>query len=166
MQQYEISKRELKDPQGIRFWPDIKGRDGCRLPFPWDSKAPNQGFNKGAKPWLPAKNSLTLDQGIVKENSTFNVLREMLKIRKTSPALRNGNYRRVFNNGECLVFERETQEQTMLIAANFSSEAQIIEFNSVIKTDLTPEPLIRKCTLNDLQLSLPACGYFLGEKEG
>ena len=88
----------------------------------------------------------------------------MLKIRKTSPALQNGIYKRVFNNGECLVFERETQEQTMLIAANFSSEAQIIEFNSVIKNDLTPKPLKRKCTLNDLQLSLPACGYFLGEK--
>ena len=73
MQEYEISKNELMDPQGIRIWPDIKGRDGCRLPFPWDSKAPNQGFNKGAKPWLPAKNSLALDQAIVSENSTFNV---------------------------------------------------------------------------------------------
>ena len=125
MQQYEISKSELKDPQGIRFWPEIKGRDGCRLPFPWDSKAPNQGFNKGAEPWLPAENSLTLDQAIETENSTFNVLREMLKIRKASPALRNGNYRRVFNNGECLVFERKTEEQTVLIAANFSTEAPV-----------------------------------------
>ena len=28
MQEYEITKDELRDPQGIRFWPDIKGRDG------------------------------------------------------------------------------------------------------------------------------------------
>ncbi|MDP6431580.1 MAG: alpha-amylase family glycosyl hydrolase [SAR324 cluster bacterium] len=166
MQQYEISKSELKDPQGIRLWPNIKGRDGCRLPFPWDSKAPNQGFNEGAEPWLPAENSLTLDQAIETENSTFNVLREMLKIRKASPALRNGNYRRVFNNGECLVFERKTEEQTVLIAANFSTETQIIEFTSGIKIDLTPKSLKGKCTLNNLQLSLPACGYFLGEKDG
>jgi len=41
MQEYEITKDELRDPQGIRFWPDIKGRDGCRLPFPWDSKLTN-----------------------------------------------------------------------------------------------------------------------------
>ena len=47
MQEYEITKDELRDPQGIRFWPDIKGRDGCRLPFPWDSKLANQGFNSG-----------------------------------------------------------------------------------------------------------------------
>ena len=166
MQQYDISKSELKDPQGIRFWPEIKGRDGCRLPFPWDSKAPNQGFNEGAEPWLPAENSLTLDQAIVNENSTYNVLREMLKIRKSSPALRNGEYRRVFKNGECLVFERKTQDQTMLIAANFSPDNQIIALPSGIKFDLTPKTLKKRCTLNDLKLSLPACGYFLGEKEG
>jgi alpha-glucosidase len=166
MQEYEISKNELKDPQGIRFWPDIKGRDGCRLPFPWDSKAPNQGFNEGAEPWLPAKNNLTLDQAIASENSTFNVLKEMLKIRKASPALQNGNYKRILNNGECFVFERNTEEQTLLIAANFSTENKIIEFSSKINTDLTPKTLKRRCTVNDLQLSLPACGYFLGQKEG
>ena len=159
MQQYDISKSELKDPQGIRFWPEIKGRDGCRLPFPWDSKAPNQGFNKGADPWLPAKNNLTLDQAILLENSTFNVLREMLKIRKASPALRNGNYRRVLNDGECFVFERKTDEQTLLIAANFSIEEKKIEFPSKINIDLTPKNLKRRCALSDLQLSLPACGY-------
>jgi len=164
MQQYDISKNELKDPQGIRFWPDIKGRDGCRLPFPWDSKAPNQGFNEGAETWLPAENTLTLDQAIVEEKSTFNVLREMLKIRKDSPALRNGIYRRVSNNGECLVFERKTEEQTLLIAANFSTKEQIIEFPSGIRTDITPKTLKRKCSLNNLKLSLPACGYFVGEK--
>ena len=53
MQEYEITKDEVRDPQGIRFWQDIKGRDGCRLPFPWDSKLTNQGFNSGTKPWLP-----------------------------------------------------------------------------------------------------------------
>ena len=54
----------------------------------------------------------------------------------------------------------------VLIAANFSTEAQIIEFTSGIKIDLTPKSLKGKCTLNNLQLSLPACGYFLGEKDG
>jgi alpha-glucosidase len=166
MQEYEISKSELKDPQGIRFWPDIKGRDGCRIPFPWDSKAPNQGFNEGAEPWLPAENTLTLDQAMMIENSTFNVLREMLKIRKACPALQKGSYKRIFNNRECFVFERKTEEQTVLIAANFSTEDKIIEFPAEINTDLTPKTLKRRCTLNDLHLSLPACGYFLGQKEG
>ena len=152
MQHYDISKSELKDSQGICFWPEIKGRDGCRIPFPWDSKSPNQCFNEGGKPWLPAENTLTLDQAIVHENSTFNVLREMLKIKKVIPALRNGNFRKFYNNGESLVFERKTEEQ-------------IIKFTTVIKYYLAPKTLKRRFNLNYLQLSLPACDYLVGKKD-
>ena len=54
----------------------------------------------------------------------------------------------------------------MIIAANFTLENQIIALPSGIKFDLTPKTLKKRCTLNDLKLSLPAYGYFLGEKEG
>jgi alpha-glucosidase len=27
----------LQDPYGITFWPEFKGRDGCRTPMPWTS---------------------------------------------------------------------------------------------------------------------------------
>ena len=40
------------DPYGIRFWPEFKGRDGCRTPMVWEANAPNGGFSTG-KPWLP-----------------------------------------------------------------------------------------------------------------
>ena len=50
----DILFEELTDPPGIRFWPEYKGRDGCRTPMPWDEgEAPN-GFTTG-KPWLPVK---------------------------------------------------------------------------------------------------------------
>ncbi len=42
----------LKDPYGIRFWPDFKGRDGCRTPMPWNAAASHGGFTEG-QPWLP-----------------------------------------------------------------------------------------------------------------
>lgn len=166
MEQYQISKSELKDPQGIRFWPEIRGRDGCRLPFPWDSTAPNQGFNSGAEPWLPAKNNLSLDQAIADKGSTFHVLKEMLKIRKDNSALQRGDFLRILIDIECYVFERKTKDQTMMIAANFSTEKQIIKLHSAVKTDLTPKALKRSCSLNNNQLSLPACGFFLGETPG
>ena len=31
----DILFEELTDPPGIRFWPEYKGRDGCRTPMPW-----------------------------------------------------------------------------------------------------------------------------------
>ena len=164
MQEYEIKKDELRDPQGIRFWPDIKGRDGCRLPFPWDSKLTNQGFNSGTKPWLPAVNKLSLDQAKADSGSTFHVLQEMLQIRKKFPALQNGSYRKILLDGDCFVFERKTEDETMLIAANFSTEEQSINLPYKVTKDHTPKAFKRFCTLKNELLTSPACGYFLGEK--
>jgi len=164
MQEYEITKDELRDPQGIRFWPDIKGRDGCRLPFPWDSKLKNQGFNSGTKPWLPAANKLSLDQAKADSGSTFHVLQEMLQIRKKFPALQNGSYRKILLDGDCFVFERKTAGETMLIAANFSTEEQSINLPYKVTKDHTPKAFKRFCTLKNELLTSPACGYFLGEK--
>ncbi len=164
MQEYEITKDELRDPQGIRFWPDIKGRDGCRLPFPWDSKLTNQGFNSGTKPWLPAANKLSLDQAKADSGSTFHVLQEMLQIRKNFPALQNGSYRKILLNGDCFVFERKTEDETMLIAVNFSTEEQSINLPYKVTKDHTPKALKRFCTIKNELLTSPAGGYFLGEK--
>ena len=163
MEEYPISKEEVKDPQGIRFWPEIKGRDGCRLPFPWDSKASNQGFNKGAKPWLPAKNTVTLDKAVADPNSTFHVLKEMLTIRKNYPALQIGNFREILIEGKCFVFERKTVNQTILIAANFSVEEHHLKLPVKVDQDLTPKALKRSCTINNQQLVLPGSGYFVGK---
>ena len=164
MQEYEITKDELRDPQGIRFWPDIKGRDGCRLPFPWDSKLTNQGFNSGTKPWLPAANKLSLDQAKADSGSTFHVLQEMLQIRKKFPALQTGSYRKILLDGDCFVFERKTEDETMLIAANFSTEEQSINLPYKVTKDHTPKAFKRFCTLKNELLTSPACSYFLGEK--
>ena len=163
MEEYRISKEEVKDPQGIRFWPEIKGRDGCRLPFPWDSKASNQGFNDGAKPWLPAKNTLTLDKALADPNSTFHVLKEMLTIRKNNPALQIGNFREILIEGKCFVFERKTVNQTIIIAVNFSLEEHHLKLPVKVDQDLTPKALKRSCTINNQQLVLPGSGYFVGK---
>ena len=36
----DLAFEDLQDPYGIRFWPEFKGRDGCRTPMVWDSQAP------------------------------------------------------------------------------------------------------------------------------
>ena len=37
----ELAFEDLVDPYGITFWPEFKGRDGCRTPMAWDATAPN-----------------------------------------------------------------------------------------------------------------------------
>ena len=36
----ELAFEDLQDPYGIRFWPEFKGRDGCRTPMVWEQAAP------------------------------------------------------------------------------------------------------------------------------
>ena len=43
----ELAFEDLQDPYGIRFWPEFKGRDGCRTPMVWESDVPNGGFSTG-----------------------------------------------------------------------------------------------------------------------
>ncbi len=33
----DVAFEDLQDPYGIEFWPEFKGRDGCRTPMVWDS---------------------------------------------------------------------------------------------------------------------------------
>jgi alpha-glucosidase len=48
----EIPFEAMRDPYGIRFWPDQPGRDGCRTPMPWQADAAHAGFSP-VQPWLP-----------------------------------------------------------------------------------------------------------------
>ena len=50
----ELERSEIVDPPGLKFWPEYKGRDGCRTPMVWEADAPEAGFTTGT-PWLPVK---------------------------------------------------------------------------------------------------------------
>ena len=90
----ELAFEELTDPPGIRFWPDYKGRDGCRTPMVWEGGAEG-GFTTG-KPWLPVKPTQLARHVAAQEGVAGSVLefyRQMLAYRRSSPALRQGRTR-------------------------------------------------------------------------
>ena len=83
----------MQDPYGITFWPEFKGRDGCRTPMPWDADAPHAGFTSG-KPWLPVDPAHTAAAVSTQENdpaSTLNFARRMLAWRRAQPQLTRGD---------------------------------------------------------------------------
>lgn len=52
----DLPNEVREDPIWFRSNGEIPGRDGCRVPLPWDSTAPTFGFSPAdatAKPWLP-----------------------------------------------------------------------------------------------------------------
>ncbi len=87
----DILWEELTDPPGKAFWPDYKGRDGCRTPMVWDGSAQG-GFTTG-RPWLPVKPpQLARHAAGQGEGSVLAFYREMLAFRRATPALRGGDF--------------------------------------------------------------------------
>jgi alpha-glucosidase len=83
----------LQDPYGITFWPEFKGRDGCRTPMPWTSDAPNAGFTSGT-PWLPVDPAHFGAAASVQESdpqSTLNAARRLIAWRRGLPQLTRGD---------------------------------------------------------------------------
>ena len=83
----------LQDPYGITFWPEFKGRDGCRTPMPWTSEGPNAGFTTG-KPWLPVppEHVCLAEAGQDKDpQSTLNFARNIIQWRRGLPQLTRGD---------------------------------------------------------------------------
>lgn len=115
------------DPYGLSV-PE-NGRDRCRTPMQWDTTQ-NAGFSE-ADPdelWLPVAENAA-EKNVATElddpQSHLALYRELLKIRKASNALRFGAYRSL-NSGspDVYLYERKTADETMLIALNFSDQAQ------------------------------------------
>jgi alpha-glucosidase len=83
---------ELTDPQGIRFWPEHKGRDGCRTPMVWDAAEPSCGFTTG-RPWLPVKAPQALNHvagQLGEPGSVLEFYRSMIGLRRITEELRTG----------------------------------------------------------------------------
>ena len=82
----------LQDPYGITFWPEFKGRDGCRTPMPWTSETPHAGFTTGT-PWLPVppEHVALAEEGQDKDaQSPLNFARNIIRWRRNLPQLTRG----------------------------------------------------------------------------
>lgn len=76
-----------QDPTFARTGGNRLGRDGCRVPIPWEENAPAFGFNETGASWLPQPSGwkdLSRDVQETKTNSTLNMYKSALDYRKNS----------------------------------------------------------------------------------
>lgn len=74
-----------QDPTFVRTGGAEKGRDGSRIPLPWDSAAPAFGFNGTGSSWLPQPPSygpLAVDRQDGVPGSTLELYRAALRLRR------------------------------------------------------------------------------------
>jgi alpha-glucosidase len=116
-----IPRAEIQDPPGKKYWPFYGGRDPERTPMPW-SDEPNAGFTTG-QPWLRLNADYRIRNAAAQQaspDSVFNFYRQLLALRRASPALRQGRYHPLVHQPvTAMAYLRESQEQTMLVALNF-----------------------------------------------
>ncbi|MBD9373828.1 alpha glucosidase [Rhizobium sp. ARZ01] len=157
----ELAYEDLQDPYGIQFWPDFKGRDGCRTPMPWDSRAANGGFSAG-KPWLPVPAAHLSAAVSVQEEDPHSVLnhyRRFLAFRRQHPALVKGEIEFAPANESVLSFIRSHGNERILCLFNMRSETQ--EVARPAEAIETLEGHGFQSRLNDETIVLPAwSGFF------
>ena len=133
----DVPFEALQDPYGITFWPEYKGRDGCRTPMVWNHSSQG-GFTEGT-PWLPVDQrhlSLSVAEQEKDPRSTLNATRQFIQWRKSQPALLSGDLTLVEGTGDALVFKRTTAEQSLLVAINMTSQTLKVANDFVIKDEL------------------------------
>ncbi|MCI0554532.1 MAG: DUF3459 domain-containing protein [Anaerolineae bacterium] len=135
MENVAIPPEKIQDPPAINQ-PEIAhlvGRDPERTPMQWDD-SPNAGF---AAPevndlWLPiAPNykEVNVANQLNNPRSFLNYFRKLLAYRKATPALLWGSYSSIDPGSRdaqknCFVFERQADDQRLLVVLNFSPQDQ------------------------------------------
>jgi len=118
----DLEFAEMKDPYGIEFWPEFKGRDGCRTPMVWQTDNGAGGFTSGT-PWLPVKAPhlpLSVSAQSGDAQSMLAHYRAALAFRRAHPVLRHGSLTALTAEGEVARFERHG-EATIFCAFNLGA---------------------------------------------
>jgi alpha-glucosidase len=119
----DIPFESLRDPYGVTFWPNFKGRDGCRTPMPWTPEA-HGGFSTGT-PWLPLPvEHLVLSVSAQESDPTsaLNAFRRVMHWRKQHPALVWGRIEFLLASESVLAFTRQFGGDKLFLAFNLSSD--------------------------------------------
>jgi len=120
----DLPYESLQDPYGIAFWPQFKGRDGCRTPMPWSDDA-HAGFSRGM-PWLPVPQehrALAVTRQEADPHSVLNGFRTFMHWRQSQPALRWGDIEFIETAEPVLAFIRRLDGRATLVVFNLADAA-------------------------------------------
>jgi alpha-glucosidase len=157
LENVDLADEARQDPVFLRTHGADKGRDGARVPLPWQSKGESYGFSMGI-PWLPMPKNWS-DRSVAvqedDEDSFLNLYKKSLEIRKKHRALQPDERRDVSTSlkwlslgSEILAFSRGFE---FLLLANFRDQPCDLKVSGEI---LLASQL--GVTLKDGSITLPA----------
>jgi alpha-glucosidase len=127
----ELGLEEVDLPDGLRQDPVFfrsggvrKGRDGCRIPVPWERDPPGFGFTDGT-PWLPipgAWGDVSVAAQADDSASTLELYRAALAARRASDALGVGSFAWRDAPEGALAFERRSEQEHVVCIVNVAAD--------------------------------------------
>ncbi|MGB1076703.1 MAG: alpha-amylase family glycosyl hydrolase, partial [Bdellovibrionales bacterium] len=164
LNQAEIAFEDLADPYDISLYPEHVGRDGCRTPIPWQENVPHAGFSTTTgKTWLPVCDehlSSAVDVQETSSESVLNAYRQFLNWRKSHDAARLGKIRCVDSIDDLIVYERYSEDQSILCIFNSSGDKLVWGVPSqYLAYDLDGEISYHCKSSDDGKITLEAYGY-------
>lgn len=121
----QVPYEKLQDPYGITFWPDYKGRDGCRTPMPWNHAESMCGFTQAQDTWLPIPPEHVEQAASKQENdptSVLNYCRRMFALRRQEDCLSSGDFSMLTGTDAILAYQRGANGATIRCYFNLSAE--------------------------------------------
>ena len=113
-------------------------RDNARTPMQWSDK-PNAGFTTGA-PWLgvnPNYREINVAEQQEREDSVLSYYKKLIALRKHHDYVQTftyGNFEPVFEEYENIfAYLRKSEEQTILVVANFGEQPCTLSVNQGVK---------------------------------
>lgn len=137
--QASLTRDQLRDPVGDLYWPYDGGRDGCRTPMPWTTE-PQMGFTTG-EPWLPLAaehRGLSVEDQWGDPDSVLTFSREMIALRKATPALSVGGIEFLGTTEPVVAFTRSHDDGDVICVFNFGGAPQVFAHPSLERAELLP----------------------------
>ena len=162
----ELHFEQLQDPYGIAFWPNFKGRDGCRTPLPWTDAA-NGGFSNAA-PWLPVPEShraLAISRQQADPDSVLNGFREFMRWRREHEVLRLGSIEFLDASEPALLFVRRHAGRALLVVLNLSPHDIAVPIPAAMRLRQLRCPGPTNGVIESGELKLPAYAAIYAEIE-
>ncbi|MCO5733053.1 alpha-glucosidase family protein [Rhizobium sp. SSA_523] len=157
----DIAYADLQDPYGIQFWPEFKGRDGCRTPMVWDDHAVQAGFSTAERSWLPIPVEHQLRAVNVQSGDDASVLehyRRFLAFRREYAAFAKGDIVFLPPGEAVLAYTRTYGNQTLLCIFNMSAVETVSELPPGTWESLAGHGF--ETELDGRQVTLPPWGAF------
>lgn len=150
----------------------VYSRDRCRTPMQW-SNTVNAGFSSdGARTWLPVNpnyaQGVNVDDQQYNPESLLNFYRRLLRLRRQTPALKDGDYTPLHETSEdYFVFTRRSQNggQTCLVVLNFSDKDHNLKLDLSQRTArcLFSNHILENKTVSLEELKIAPFEVFIGE---